>query len=492
MKWVWRGVLALLAVIMAFAGVIAYRTINAGGPAAIADIGLAPVREIDANAAATHLSQAIRIQTISHDAGIVSDPEAFASFRAFLETTYPRVHAAMTREIVAGHSLLYTWRGSDGAAAPILLLAHQDVVPVEEGTEGDWEAPPFSGEIRDGLIYGRGAADDKGSLIAIMEAMEALIAGGFQPRRTILLAFGHDEEVSGAGAQAIAALLRQRNIRPWFALDEGMAVLEDHPVTGGPVALIGVAEKGYMTVRVTARAQGGHSSMPQNDTAADRLARAIQALRANPFPSGFDNGPAAEMLDVLAPRLGWAERAVIANRWAFGPLLISRTQGTPAGAALLRTTIAPTMIDGGTKENVLPQEMHAIVNLRLHPRDSVAGALAHLRRSVTGIEGVTIEPEGTPNEPSPVSLTTSDSYGLLAAAARAHAPANAPVAPMLVLGATDSRHFVGIAENVYRFQPVWARQSELSRIHGTGERASIDNLARMVRFYAQLAESGAR
>ncbi|MBL8548660.1 MAG: M20 family peptidase [Hyphomonadaceae bacterium] len=492
MKWVWWGAAALLAIVLAVAGIAAVRTATfkpAGAPAAV-ELAAAPA--FDVNAAAGRLSEAIRIQTISRTENVVEDPAAFAALHALLERSYPRTHAAMRREIVAGHSLLYTLPGSDASLPPILLMAHQDVVPVEAGTEGDWEAPPFSGEIKDGFVYGRGAADDKGSLISILEAMEALLARGFTPKRTVMFAFGHDEEVLGAGAKATADLIRERNIRPWFVLDEGMAVIEDHPLTGGPVALIGIAEKGYMTVRVTARAAGGHSSMPGADTAAERLARAILALRSHPFPGSLDDGPAPLMLEALAPKLPLMTRAAIANRWAFGGVLTSRMAALPSGNALLRTTIAPTMIDGGAKENVLPQEMHAIVNLRLHPRDSVESALAHLRGSVAGIEGVTIEPSGTPNNPSPVSSTTSDSYALIASAAAAHAPESAPVAPMLVLGATDSRHYVPIAENVYRYAPVWFREEDTRRVHGTGERMSVENIGRMVGFYAQVIETGSR
>jgi carboxypeptidase PM20D1 len=493
MKWVKRGFLALLAMLVLFVGVVAVRTLLIRPAAtAAAPVNLAPAPEINVDLAAAHLGEAIRIRTISRTEGVVEDPAAFLALHAFLQAAYPRVHEAMGREIVADYSLLYTLPGSDTSLPPILLLAHQDVVPVEAGTEDDWEAPPFGGEIRDGYIYGRGATDDKGYLVAVMEAMETLLANGFQPRRTILLAFGHDEEVLGGGAKAMAQLLKERGVHPWFVLDEGMVVLLDNPLTGKPAALIGIAEKGYMTVRVTARSEGGHSSMPPRETAAERLSRAILAIRAHPFPGHLEEGPIAGMLEALAPHLGFAQRAVISNRWAFGPLLRSRMASTPAGDALLRTTIAPTELSGGTKENILPQEVYALVNLRLNPQDSIEGALEQLRRSVSGIDAISIEIHGTPTEPSPVSSTTSDSYALLAAAARAHAPEGAPVAPMLVLGGTDSRYYASIAENVYRFAPEWGPQSEFVRIHGTGERLSLENLGRMVRFFAQLVDTGAR
>jgi carboxypeptidase PM20D1 len=493
MKWVKRGFLALLAVLVLFVGIVVIRTAMVRPAAsAAAPVNLAPAPEINVDLAAAHLGEAIRIRTISRTEGVVEDPETFLAFHAFLEAAYPRLHAAMRREVVADYSLLYTLPGSDPALSPILLLAHQDVVPVEVGTEDDWEAPPFAGVLHEGHVYGRGAIDDKGSLVAIMEALESLLARGFQPRRTVMLAFGHDEEVLGGGAKAIARLLGERNLRPWFVIDEGMVVLLDNPLTGKPAALIGIAEKGYLTVRVTARAEGGHSSMPPRETAAERLSRAILAIRAHPFAGHLDDGPIAKMLEAFAPHLGFGQRAVISNRWVFGPLLRSRMGSMPAGNALLRTTIAPTEIDGGTKENILPQEVHALVNLRLNPRDSVAAALEHLRRSVAGIDGISVEVHGTPTEPSPMSSTTNDSYALLAAAASAHAPEGAPVAPMLVLGGTDSRFYAPLTENVYRFAPAWILQSEFSRVHGTGERLSVENLGRMVRFFAQLVDTGAR
>jgi len=493
MKWVKRGFLALLVVLAMFIAIVVIRTALIRPPAsAAAPVNLAPAPEINVDIAAAHLGEAVRIRTISRTDGVVEDPAAFLALHAFLQAAYPQVHAVMQREVVADYSLLYTLPGSDPSLPPILLLAHQDVVPVEAGTEDDWEAPPFAGEVRDGYIYGRGATDDKGMLVAVMEAMETLLASGFQPRRSVMLAFGHDEEVLGSGAKAIAQLLKERNIRPWFVIDEGMAVLLDNPLTGKPAALIGIAEKGYMTVRVTARSEGGHSSMPPPETAAERLSRAILAIRANPFPGHLDDGPIAEMLEALAPHLGFIQRAVISNRWAFGPLLRSRMASTPAGDALLRTTIAPTELSGGTKENILPQEVYALVNLRLNPRDSVETALEHLRRSVAGIEGISLEIHGRPTEPSPVSSTSSDSYALLAAAAKAHAPEGAPVTPMLVLGGTDSRYYASISENVYRFTPEWIPQSEFSRVHGTGERMSLENLGRMVRFFAQLVDTGTR
>ncbi len=491
-----KHILIPLAVVVALAGavlgVMGWRAQALLEPVAPAGAGapLPAPPPFDAPAAAARLAAAIRFPTISLHPGQIENPQAFADLRAFLAASYPKAHAALRREIVADHTLMYTWPGSDPALAPVLLMAHQDVVPVEAGTEAAWAAPPFSGAIQDGFVYGRGALDDKGALIAILEAAEALAAAGFRPKRTLLFVFGHDEEVLGAGAQAAATALKQAGVRPWFVLDEGMVVIADFPLTKAPVALIGVAEKGYMTVRVTARGAGGHSSTPPRDTAIERLARAVLAIRAAPFPGGLEGGPAGAMLSALGPHLGFTERFALANRWALEGVLERATGASPEGDALLRTTIAPTLLNAGAKENVLAQEAHAILNLRLHPRDTAERALAHVRAAAAA-PGVTVTLEGAPIEASPVADTDGTAYALLAAAARGSAPPGTPAAPMLVLGATDSRHFAGLAQNVYRFSPTVLAQQDLARIHGDDERLSIDNLARMIGFYAQLMAAAA-
>lgn len=493
MKWLRYLLSALALCIVGLLIVLIARTLLSGSswqPLAARDLASPPA--FDLQRAAQRLGETIRFETVSYEQGEVADPKAFRDLHKFLKRNYPRVHARMAPELVEQFSLLYTLPGSDPSLAPILLLAHQDVVPVEPGTEQDWDAPPFAGDIVDGIVYGRGAFDNKGSIVAILEAMEGLLATGFEPRRGIVLAFGHDEEVLGSGAEATARLLQERGVRPWFALDEGMVVLQDLPLTGEPAALIGLAEKGYLTVQVSAAAPGGHSSMPGRESAIERLSRAVVAIREKPFRAGFDQGPAGEMLASLAPQLGFGARVVIANRWLLEPLLLAGTEASPAGNALLRTTIAPTMLRSGTKPNVLPQEAHAYLNLRLHPRDSVEEALEHLRRSVSAIDGITIEPHGLHSEPSPVSSMDSEAYALLSDVTATHAPEGAPVAPALVLAATDSRFYAGVAEDVYRFAPVWMAQAELERVHGTGERLSVENLGRMIQFYAQLIATGAR
>ncbi len=494
MKKLVIGLAAVAAVAVAAVGAMAWRTqqLDAGEPprGAGAPLSLPAPPAIDPTAAAQRLAGAIRFETVSFGPGEY-DPVAFDGLHAFLKSAYPRTFAALALEQPHEKSLLLTWAGSDPDLAPILLLAHQDVVPVPSAGLETWSAPPFAGDIRDGKVIGRGAIDDKGALIAILEGVEALLAAGFQPKRTVILAFGHDEEAGGGGARAMAALLAARGVKAWFVLDEGLAIVETFPITGKPAALIGLAEKGNLTVLVKAVAQGGHASMPPADTAVGNLARALVAIQSRPFKRGLDDGPAGEMLRRIAPQAPYALRFAIANRWAFGGLIEMEFAKSPAGAAVLQTTIAPTMLRGGVKNNVLAQEAQAILNLRLHPRDTVDGAVAHLRSAVAGIPGVEIIPGPGPANPSPVSSAGSDAYALIAAAARAAAPPGASVAPGLVLAATDARHYVGVAQDVYRFAPAVYSDADLASIHGNDEKLSVDNLGRMVRFYAQLIAGGA-
>jgi len=394
----------------------------------------------------------------------------------------------MTRELVAGQTLVYTWPGSDPARPPIVLLAHHDVVPVTPGTERDWKYPPFEGVIADGAVWGRGAVDNKGSLIGLFEALEALAAAGFRPGRTVIVVSGHDEETGGAGAAAAAQLLKSRNVQAEFVLDEGLVVVADFPLLGRPVALIGIAEKGYGTLRITAPAKGGHSSTPPPQTGVEVLAKALLAITSNPFPLRFE-GPAADMVRTLAPDANPIVKMAVANEWLFEPLLVRQIAATPAGAASLHTTIAPTMLRGSPKENVLPQDAAGWINYRIAPGHSAERAPQHAQDATRGL-GVIVERVQPPYDPSPVSSITSDGYRIIAAAAGDGG--RLPVAPGLVNATTDSRFFATMADDVYRFQPLVASLREIEMIHGTNEHLTLDNLQRMTEFYAQVVVTAAR
>lgn len=488
-RWIFGFILVAA---LGVGGLVAWRTSQfTPAPVAARAATSAPDLPIDAAAAAEHLGQAIRFQTISVQEGQPWDAAPFAAQRAWLEATYPRFHAATTREIVNGESLVFTWTGTDAGLPPILLLAHLDVVPVESWSSEDWTNGPFSGAVKDGHVWGRGAIDDKGSLVAIVEAAEALAASGFKPKRTLIFAFGHDEEVSGRkGAQAIAAQFKARGVKAWFAIDEGQAIIAEHPLTKGPVSLIGIAEKGYATLRITATARAGHSSTPDRDTAVTLLSEAILRIHRMPIEMRLGGGPAIEMIQALSPSLPMTTRVAGANEWLFSPLINQQMGADPLAAALLRTTVAPTMLEGGPKENIIPGRAMARINFRLHPRDASASIMARAQEAVKGIPGITLDWESPPNEASPVSASNSDSFALVAAMARTAVP-EAPVAPSLVLAATDSRYYADVAENVYRFAPALFQNADVASVHGKNERLSIDNLARMIRGYAYLMSVGA-
>lgn len=488
-----RLILAGLALmLLAIGGFVGYRTMSftAPPPPAAVEIPDTSAYAIDADAAAARLGEAIRFPTVSL-VGEADDRAPFQNLHAWMQTTYPAFHAATKREQFGEFSLMYTWAGSDPAQPPIVLTAHMDVVPVPEDTLEGWGGNPFSGAIADGYIAGRGAIDDKGSLVALLEAAEFLAAQGRQPVRTIIFAFGHDEEIGGDnGAVLMAQALAQRGVRAWFVLDEGSAAIDPHPLTGRPAALIAVAERGFATMRVRAQGQPGHSSMPPQETAVSLAAEAVDRIHAMPIERRLEGGPALDMMRALSPELSFTTRMAVSNEWLFGPLLKSRMEGDQAARALMGTSVAPTMINGGVRANVMPAEVEAMINFRLHPRDTSEEILERARSAVADLEGVTVDWAEPPREATIVSSTTSSSYALIAALTGATLR-DTPVAPGLMLAGADARHYEGVAENVYRFQPVLFATEDLEGIHGIGERLSIDNLERMIRFYIGLMEAGA-
>ncbi len=445
---------------------------------------------VDANAAAGRLAGALRFPTVSHEGGAQVESQAFLDLHRYLEQSFPKVHATLRREVVADYSLLYTWPGKDLKLPPILLMSHLDVVPVEPGTEKSWTHPPFSGDVADGYVWGRGALDDKVGVTAILEAIETLIGKGFQPQRTLLLAFGHDEEVGGPhGAAAIAALLGQRGVHPEFILDEGGAIVEGM-VAGldRPAALIGTAEKGSLSVELTAEEEGGHSSMPPPHTAIGRVAAAIAKLEDNPMPARID-GATRHSFEFLAPEMPFGQRLVLANLWLFGPLAKSQFAADPAGNARIRTTTAATIFQAGVKENVLPHEARAVVNFRILPGDTSESVLQHVRDTVG--PGIHVARRGSfISEPSPESDVDAPAFRLLQTTLVQTVP-HVIVAPNLLSGGTDTKHYAPLTRNVYRFLPIRLNGEDLARLHGTNERVGVESYGEAVRVYQQLIRNGA-
>ena len=483
MKWVFRtlGVLAL--VVGVLAAIMAWRAFGIGKQEA--SVAPTPKLDVDANAAAQRLAGAVRFKTISWDGKPDASGDEFLALHDYLEKTFPAAHRVLKREKIGRFSLLYTWQGSDASLKPVMLMAHQDVVPIAPGTEKNWLHEPFSGDIADGFVWGRGAWDDKSNLLALLEAVEKLATAGAQPRRTIYIASGHDEEVGGPrGATQIATLLDQRGVKLEFVIDEGMIVTSGVvPGVAKPVALIGLAEKGSATVSISSEGAPGHSSMPPASSRIGDVADALVKLETHQMPSRLQ-GVARESLEALAPDMGGLNRLVLSNLWIAEPLARAALAKSPAAAAMMRTSTALTVFNAGEKSNVLPGKAEALVNFRLAPGDSIESVLQHVRYTA-GNPLLKVATVGVAREASPVSPSDSPAFKLIERAIRETMP-EAVVAPGLVIAGTDSRQMSGLTTNVYRFVPVRAGPGDLARFHGTNERIGVENYVEVIRFFHRL------
>lgn len=444
---------------------------------------------IDDAAAIQHLAGAIRFETVSLEGGQLAHPEAFTAFHKYLDQIFPHLHATLARDDVSEFSLLYTWKGSDTSLAPILLLAHQDVVPVDPATESRWTHPPFSGDIADGFVWGRGTLDDKDSLMAVLEATEGLLAAGFQPHRTILLAFGHDEEVQGMkGAKQVAALLRSRGMHAEFSVDEcgGIGGVLGVPA---PVAFVNINEKGYVSFELSVETPSGHSSVPPRETALSIMVKALDQLQDSSMPVHL-NGPLKRMLEYLAADVPFGRRMIFANSWLAGPLLEPLLVAQPGTNAYLRTTILPTIFEAGTKDNVIPGRARAIVNSRIFPGDTFEATRDHIRDAISDAR-VKIAALDDWSAALPDSPVDGAEFRTIARSVRQVDP-DVVVAPGLCTGQTDSRYYVQITPNLYRLVPVRSGRGDQGRVHGIDERIAGKDYASLIQFYAQLMRNGAQ
>ena len=480
-----RIVLAGGFVLASLVTLVLFRTSQIGPPPTAKAITVDLI-SVDPDETAAHLAQAVRFRTVSTQDPADFNPQTFIGLQNWMRQTYPHFYEAVQTQMVDTYSQLNTWPGSNPALEPIVFMAHQDVVPASEGAETAWEKPPFSGLIEGGFIWGRGSIDDKGALIGLLEAADRLAASGYKPARTLIFAFGHNEEVLGSGAKTIAKLLKSRGIRPYAVIDEGGAITTNMPDAKGPVARIGVAEKGYITLILTAKAKGGHSSTPPTRTAIGALSRAIAAIEAHPFEQKIDP-VIAKMLHATAPEQPFVGRMAVSNLWLFGPMVSAKMKKSATGRAMLGTTIAPTIINAGFKENALPREAVAYVNFRIHARDNIQSLIAHVRTAINDpkIEITTAGTEGT--EPSPVSQIGTGPYAWLAGIVSDVFPGTI-VAPNVVLGGTDSRYFAIVTDDIYRFAPYTFDSSDFSRIHGLNERMGVEDFARGVQAYYLMLE----
>jgi len=432
------------------------------------------------------LAQAIRFKTVSEGEG-PAPASALEALNEHLRVSFHRVHQALVRETIADYSLLYTWQGQNPSLPALIMAAHLDVVPAEPGR---WSHPPFSGDVDSRFIYGRGAMDDKVNVLAILESVELLLEEGFTPQRTVYLAFGHDEEIGGYnGAKEIAATLTARQVRAEATIDEGMIITQGMMEgIDAPIALVGIAEKGFMNLELIAAGAGGHSSMPPSRTAVGVLSKAIVRLQENPMPGAISNS-VRQMLEYVGPEFSYGRRIVMANLWLFGGLVESTFHKKAATDALLRTTMAPTMLTGSRKSNVLAQEARAVINLRIKPGDTEEGILGYIRHTI-GDSRVSLRVMEMV-EPQASSSSTSRVFHIMEDTLRGIDP-SIIVAPGLMIALTDSRHYASMSDDIYRFTAMRLGPADLARLHGVDERIAIDNYSEIIMFNKRLIERATR
>ena len=444
--------------------------------------------EVDILHAAENLAEVIQCETISHENGQNVAVEAFHKLHQTLENLYPKLHKSLKREKINEFSLLYTWEGKDPTLEPVLLAAHQDVVPVNPETLSEWKYPPFSGEIAQEHVWGRGALDIKNQLVTIMDAVEFLLKQGYQPQRTIYLAFGHDEEIGGRnGAQKIAEELEARGISLKTLIDEGGGVVSSVlPAVKEPVALIGIAEKGSVTLEMRVEDKPGHSASPPRQTAIGILAEAITRLERKPMPAHLSQ--ITPLFEATSSLLPFYYRLAFANLWLFGNMIKRTLQNNDQTNAIIRTTTAVTMVKGGIKINILPPLAECKVNFRLFPGDSIEDILKHTRKVIDNPQ-VKVRPAGEhQQEASAVSPNDNLEFKSMEKITR-QIFGNIPVAPYLVIGGTDSRHYEAVCRNIYRFSPMMIGPDSLGRVHGINECISLKNLENMLRFFITLIQT---
>lgn len=438
---------------------------------------------INEDKAIQHLSKAITFKTISYQDRSKFDLKEFEGFISFLQESFPAVHEQLEFEKINSYALVYKWKGSDATKKPVGLTSHYDVVPVLSGTEANWEQDPFSGTVIDGKIWGRGSLDDKIGVIGILQAIDYLVDQGYKPKRDMYFMFGFDEEIGGEeGANKIVNTLKERGITFDYVLDEGGAIVENMvPGVSQPVGVVGISEKGSATAELTIEGSGGHSSQPKDHTNIGRIASAISKLEDTQF-SGDLKGPGENLFEFVEPEMSFGMKYVFANKVIFEPVIEKILLREPASAALIRTTIAPTIFQAGEQYNALPEKATAYINLRLMPGDSLDEVKSFIEET---IDDEDIKVKVTGSEASKVSSINGWQFKSIQQAGR-NVYGNAVIAPYLMFAGSDAKHYDSIAKNTYRFLPVQITSEDLNRMHGTNEHISIKNYINAIKFYVEV------
>ena len=468
-------------VLLALVAIILFNTFRAKPwPMRTSDVTPLPLPD----SAIEHMSHAIRIPTISVSDSSAIDTAAFKSFNSFIEQAYPLVHQHLSRTFVNQFSLVFEWKGQSDSLPPIILMGHYDVVPVEASVLDKWNMPPFSGAITDTCIWGRGAVDDKFGVISILEGTEAMLRKGFIPQRTIYLCFGHDEEISGQGAKATVEYLEQKKVRAEMVLDEGGQLSESRVKdVKRPIAVIGVAEKGYASFELSVEKEGGHSSMPAKETAIDILNTALYKLRKK-IPASRLTPELKEFLRrVGSSSDNFMNRMATSNLWLFQSLIKGKLSKEPEGDAMMHTTIVPTIIESGIKDNVVPTNAKAIINSRILTGETSKTVEDFIRKAIND-DRVKIKKVGKYNsDPSPSTSTESPAFKRVESALYRNIPGVLP-APYQGIGATDSRYYRRISDGVVNFFPM----TDAKGYHGINERLPLRDLQRGINFIMTIIE----
>lgn len=427
-----------------------------------------------------NLAALIKCKTVSYDDHSLEDDAEFEKLVSLLPTLYPNVWKTCPLQRFDGRALLFHWKGkSEGD--PAVLMAHYDVVPVEEE---NWEKPAFEAIVENDVLWGRGTLDTKATFNGILTGAENLIRQGFRPEHDVYFAFSGGEEVNGPGAENIVSYFEQQGFHLRLVLDEGGAVVEDvFPGVKGQCALIGIAEKGLLNLEYSISGAGGHASAPAPHTPVGKLSMACARVESHPFKRHFTK-PVLEMFDTLGRHSSFLYRMIFANLWAFGWVLDLLTKKTGGELnALVRTTVAFTQMRGSKAPNVIPPTASMVSNLRINPADTVDSAMAYIER-VVGDKDIRLT-KLTGMNPSPVSRTDCEGWQIVANACAGTWP-GCIVSPYLMVQCSDSRHYGRISDRVYRFSAMDMTAEERHMIHGNNERIRLESVCRAVEFFMRV------
>lgn len=472
-------VLITVAVLLvAFIAVLLIRTLRfrpKEGPAIQED-----TVEFDKDRAVKCLQELVKCKTVSRHESELEDNAEFEKLIALLPELFPKVHETCTLMRFPDRGLLYHWQGKH-ADKPSVMMAHYDVVPVNEA---GWKKPPFAGIIEDGVLWGRGTLDTKITFSSVLFSAEQLISEGFVPEQDMYFAFSGGEEINGLGAVHIVDYFKEQGIVPELVVDEGGGVVEGmFPGVSRPCGMVGIAEKGMIDLEYRAKSAGGHASAPKPHTPVGVLADACSKVENHPFPMHITK-PVAAMFDTLGRHSTFIYRMIFANLWLFSGVLdrLCKKQGGEMNA-LMRSTVAFTQMRGSDAPNVIPPEAAMVSNIRLNPMDNVDSAVEYLNKTVGNpeVELSIIESKN----PSPISEINCEAWNKLTTAV-ASTWKGCIVTPYLMVQCSDSRHYAGLSDHVYRFSAMDLTVEERATLHGHNERIRVEVIHRAAEFYLRL------